>query len=188
MNPAHTSQAFKKTERRLSGDEIKKSTEWVLEDFAIKDGVQSTTRYRKRTGNQKLIKSEPHTLAPLRQSSGRKGYISASKSKYSRHRVRDDHPDSRGPMQRLETGRHPYQHQGRSRSTRNSSPMTPCPEIMSPASPFFLPKSEEVDVPYEDMYHLEDVQGVCTDSPLFSNSQDYPFSPFHNTMHASQLH
>jgi hypothetical protein len=65
--------------------------------------------------------------------------------------------------------------------------MTPCPEILSPASPFFLPKNEQFEVPYEDMYGLEDVQGVyADDGPLFNNDTDSPMSPFHNPMHASQ--
>ncbi|KAG0652188.1 Forkhead box J3 [Hyphodiscus hymeniophilus] len=180
--------AFKKTERKLSGDETKKSTEWVLEDFAVKDGVQSTTRYRKRTGNLRFTKSE--NPAPSRQSSGRRGGISASKTKSSRQRVRDDRSEAIGLMQRLDTGRQPYQQQSRSRVPRDFSPMTPCPEDLSSATPFFSPKSESFEVPYEDMC-LEDVQGVYVDDgPLFSNGPNSPISPFHNlhSTSASQLY
>lgn len=60
--------------------------------------------------------------------------------------------------------------------------MTPCPEeSLPPASPFFVPKSEPFEVPYEDMCGLEGVQGVyIDDGPLFSNGHDSPISPFHN--------
>ena len=152
-----------------------------MEDFAIKDGVQSTTRYRKGTGNKKFTKSE--NPAPSRQSSGRKGGICASKTKFSRQRVKDDRPDLRRSIQRLDTGRRPYQHQSRSQATqRQVSPMTPCPESLPSANPYFFPKSEHFEVPYEDMCGLEGVQGVyIDDGPIFSNGHDSPISPFHNS-------
>lgn len=58
------------------------------------------------------------------------------------------------------------------------SPLTP-PNLENISSPFFFPKHEPLDLPYEDNYGLEDVQGVYLDdhSPLFSNGQQ---SPYHN--------
>lgn len=138
-----------------------------MEDFAIKEGVQSTTRYRKGTGNKKFTKSEKP--APSRQSSGRKGGICASKTNSSRQRVSLDH---RRSIQRLDT-RHPYPHQSRCLPTqRQVSPMTPCPESLPSTSPYFFSKSEHSEVRYEDRCGLEDVQGVYID-------HDPPILPFH---------
>lgn len=179
---AHRLQAFKKTERKVSGDETKKSTEWVLEDFAIKDGVQSTTRYRKGTGNKTFTKSE--NPAPSRQSSGRKGGICASKTKFSRQKTKEDRSDPRRSAQRLDSGRYPYQHQGRSQMTqRQLSPMTPCPESLPSTGSYFFPKSEPFELPYEELC-LGNVQGVYSDNgPVFSNGHD---SSFHDPLCASQ--
>ena len=151
----------------------------MLEEFAIKDGVQSTTRYRKGTGNKKFTKSD--NPAPSRQSSGRKGGICASKTKFSRQRARDDRSDLRCPIQRLDTG-HPYQYASHPQmSQRQVSPIIPCPEIMPSSSPYFIPKTEHFDLPHEDMCGLGDVQAVYVDdSPLFSNGHDSPVSPFHS--------
>ena len=67
--------------------------------------------------------------------------------------------------------------------------MTPCPEVLPSASPFFLPKIERFDDSYEDM-SLGDVQGVYIDDggQLFSNDHHSPISPFHesHSMSASQ--
>ncbi|KAI0997062.1 hypothetical protein K3495_g11124 [Podosphaera aphanis] len=57
--------AFKKVERVSRRDTSKKSTEWALEPFAIKDGVQSTTRYRKGVGLKKY--RQPENLRKTRQ-------------------------------------------------------------------------------------------------------------------------
>ncbi|KAL7620748.1 hypothetical protein AAE478_009746 [Parahypoxylon ruwenzoriense] len=84
--------AFVKRERKPSpGDpltesgEAKKSTEWVLEDWAV-HGVQSTTRYRsKGTSNRRGGAPGSHARAQSnlsgRANSGRKGGLCASKSK-----------------------------------------------------------------------------------------------------------
>ncbi|KAI0144581.1 hypothetical protein GGR57DRAFT_326673 [Xylariaceae sp. FL1272] len=53
--------AFKKTNRERSGevgsgDAAKKSTDWTLEEWAINQGVQSTTRYRKGSGSRRTRK------------------------------------------------------------------------------------------------------------------------------------
>lgn len=161
--------AFKKTERKIAGDEIKKSTEWVLEDFAIKDGVQSTTRYRKGTGAKKFTRSD-HP-APARQSSGRKGGISASKTKLQKQRAREERSDSRCPIPRHNMLRSQY-----TRShliPRQNSPITPPSHESIPSpNPYFFPKSENVEMIFEEACRLDNVQGVDSDSPLFAHS-DY---------------
>lgn len=178
--------AFKKTERKLSDDETKKSTEWVLEDFAIKDGVQSTTRYRKGTGSKKFARSE--NPAPTRQSSGRKGGICASKNKLQRQRFKNDRSDLR-TTPRINTGvRSQFIHDGKPPHAmqRHVSPLTPTPESIPASSPYFMPK-EEPD--FEDMCGLpegirgfEDVEGVFLDNtPIFSDGSNY-----HPTYHTSR--
>jgi hypothetical protein len=60
---------------------------------------------------------------------------------------------------------------------RQRSPLTPPQNIFSP-NPYFFPKSEQFNMPFEDMCGLEDVQGVyIDDGPLFSNDQE---PHFHN--------
>ncbi|TAQ91576.1 hypothetical protein B7494_g8 [Chlorociboria aeruginascens] len=164
--------AFKKTERKIPGDETKKSTEWVLEEFAVKDGVQSTTRYRKGTGNKKFTRSE--NPAPSRQSSGRKGGICAGKTKLQRQRV-NDRSDSRRSSQRIDTGRRPQlQHHTRSQAKqRHIPPLTPTTDAMASSSPYSFAKPEQYNVAYDNLYNLEDVQGVLIDdTPLFTNTPD----------------
>ena len=180
LNKAYILQAFKKMQRKMSDDETKQSTEWVLEDFAVKDGVQSTTRYRKRTSNQISTKSE--NRIPSRQSSGRKGGICASKTRTHGRRIKQDRPDSRCSGHRLEMGQYNYQHRSRSRPPRELSPLTPCPVDLPSASPNCLMKNNAFDPPYEDLC-LDDVQGVYTDDsgPLFSNAPDSPVSPFQSS-------
>lgn len=50
--------AFKKFNQNTKSNKSRKSTEWTLEPFAIKEGVQSTTRYRKN----KSLKIYRHRL------------------------------------------------------------------------------------------------------------------------------
>ncbi|KAI1827199.1 hypothetical protein F4861DRAFT_436654 [Xylaria intraflava] len=82
--------AFVKRDRNSSsgeGDsqETKKSTEWVLQDWAIRDGVQSTTRYRRGNPNRRGGSASHHrsqgSSNTARASSGRRGGISSSKNK-----------------------------------------------------------------------------------------------------------
>jgi len=167
-------QAFRKTERKTPGDETKKSTEWVLEDFAIKDGVQSTTRYRKGTGAKKFIKSE--NPQPARQTSGRKGGISASKNKLQRHQRVRDISDSRRSIPRHQILHSQFPSQ--MRSMRQSSPLTPPNNEMPPAcNPYYFAKAEpQPENPYEEICGLEEVQGVyIDDSPVFVHNQDAQF-------------
>ncbi|CZS95525.1 uncharacterized protein RCO7_05691 [Rhynchosporium graminicola] len=182
--------AFKKTERKTTGDDTKKSTEWVLEEFAVRDGVQSTTRYRKGAVTKKFIK--PGAPAPSRGSSGRKGGMStkqvqAKVQHQQRHRSggmsikgeeQGDGDPTRSTHSIDNTRRSEYHQQARSQiSQRQRSPLTPpsASTITSPTvAPYFYPKVEQFDMPYEDLYRFEDVSGVCIDneSPLFSNGAD----------------
>ncbi|KAI1433922.1 hypothetical protein GGR50DRAFT_704954 [Xylaria sp. CBS 124048] len=84
--------AFVKRDRKTSADdpapthpqETKKSTEWVLQDWAVRDGVQSTTRYRKGNPGRRAAPSmyqRAQSNIASRTSSGRKGAPSASKPK-----------------------------------------------------------------------------------------------------------
>jgi hypothetical protein len=167
---AHNLQAFKKSERKISGDEARKSTEWVLEAFAIRDGVQSTTRYRKGTGNKKVIRSDHPT--PARQTSGRKGGICASKVKLQRQKTKEDREDRRSTprIRRVQIHRNSW-----AMVQRQMTPLTP-PNLEHISSPYVVPKSEPLDLPYDDFYRLEDVQGVYSDDrgPLFCDSQLSP--------------
>ncbi|RYP08724.1 hypothetical protein DL764_001744 [Monosporascus ibericus] len=85
MNAAFVKRDRKSTTGDAMNDvpETKKNTEWVLEDWAVTKGVQSTTRYRKGnnsrrggSGHQRV-----HGNLSARASSGRKGGITASKTK-----------------------------------------------------------------------------------------------------------
>ncbi|KAE9368566.1 hypothetical protein N431DRAFT_443992 [Stipitochalara longipes BDJ] len=168
--------AFKKTERKVPGDETKKSTEWVLEDFAIKDGVQSTTRYRKGTNAKKFMKTD--SPAPARQSSGRRGGLAQRDHRHPKDRLKD-RLGSRRPTPCIGLPQNP-QYQGGSHAAqqRHRSPLTPPhPEQVFSASPYFFPKSEQFEAPFEEMIGgLEDVQGVyIDDGPLFSNDQEFHF-------------
>ncbi|PBP20762.1 cactin [Diplocarpon rosae] len=171
--------AFKKTERKIPETDAKKSTEWVLEDFAIKDGVQSTTRYRKGTGAKKFIRSDTPSLS--RVVSGRRGGFSTKAAKLQRQRERQQRAkgDQRDParadsfyrnqnfqQQQAQSQAHMPQHYV---SQRQRSPLTP-PSASDPvASPYFFGKQEEPDSPF-DMYRLDEIHGVCVDDgPVFSN-------------------
>ncbi len=85
---SHLSKAFKKREgipSRASSDPstdregVKKSSEWALESWAIETGVQSTTRYRKANAASRHRRAG--SKSPARVSSGRKGGITASKTR-----------------------------------------------------------------------------------------------------------
>jgi hypothetical protein len=150
----------------------------VLEHFAVKDGVQSTTRYRKGTGAKKFMKSE--NPAPARQSSGRKGGISASKTKLLRQRVRDERNDPRRSLQRYDILRSQYPTSARSNIVhRHNSPSTPpAHEHMNLASPYFHPnpKAEQFERPLDETCGLGDVQGVYVDGgPVFTDQQGGPY-------------
>ncbi|KAI0601607.1 hypothetical protein F4775DRAFT_605699 [Biscogniauxia sp. FL1348] len=88
--------AFVKRDRRPTpsdplndAGEPKKSTEWVLEDWAVIDGVQSTTRYRKGNPGRRAGSGSHgrlHGNPSARASSGRKGGLSASRARAAYHK------------------------------------------------------------------------------------------------------
>ncbi|MCJ1267343.1 hypothetical protein MMC22_007228 [Lobaria immixta] len=82
--------AFKKEDQIPSSDESKKGFIWVLEDSALREGVKSTTRYRKHNSTKKVGKVE--APAPLRQRSGAKGGKAARKAAKMRRSMRMDEP------------------------------------------------------------------------------------------------
>ena len=139
----------------------------MLEDWAIKDGVQSTTRYRKKHD----------TPTACRQTTPRKGGRDV-KNKLQRQRAKGDHPGRRLSIQRIDIpSRSQFPHQVRSPiEQRQISPLTPSPPTLE-SGPYFHLKSEPIENPYG--YSLKDVQGVYTldNSPLFSQDQDEE-SPF----------
>lgn len=153
----------------------------MLEPFAIKDGVQSTTRYRKGTGSKKTIKSE--NPAPARQMSGREG--GNQTHKFKRQRLREDQynqRDHRRPaITTMNGGMSRAQYSDSMASQipqRQVSPLTPLPESMHTGSPYFL--KHEFDMSHDDIpiYHtLEDVRGIYMDnnSPLFVDDHGSPF-------------
>jgi hypothetical protein len=150
----------------------------VLEDWAIKDGVQSTTRYRyPKGGNKKLSKHDTSTAC--QQSPTRKRELDG-KAKLQRQKVKENHSGRRLPTQRINTAsRSHFPHQVRSPiEHRQISPLTPSPPTLE-SGPYFPLKSEPIESPYG--YSLKDVQGVYTldNSPLFSQDQDEE-SPFFN--------
>lgn len=96
MNAAFTKRDDKKTlqtvilvgNRASLPTDSKRSTEWVLADWAIKDGVQSTTRYRK--GNPTRSRAPPPPQGGIQQTggqistraiSGRRGGNAASRAR-----------------------------------------------------------------------------------------------------------
>lgn len=160
-----------------------------MEDFAIRDGVQSTTRYRKGTGSKKYAKAESaqsqnypsrHNYNSIRKSSFHSG-----KGKLPRQRGRDD-PSLRRMLpatSRSEPARYPVSQFHTSNVTfvprsPQGSPLTPAPESSGTYSPVI---KEENYNPAYDHYTLEDCQGVLPDDhdPLFMDNQNSQFMQIH---------
>lgn len=107
--------------------------------------------------------------APSRQSSGRKGGISASKTKMQRQQQRS--------ISSTHRSRHGHGHEflrSHFPTQRYSSPLTPPTHENIPGAgcnPYFFPKQQ---LDYEDMCGLQDVQGVYIDDngPIFAESQE----------------
>ena len=150
-----------------------------MEDFAIRDGVQSTTRYRKGNGSKKSVKYD--TQVPSRQIPSRRGGLCGGKAKDYRQRAREDRSELRhAAYPRPDTERclqyHPdHEPIPQQFATRQISPLTPKHESLSLGSPFFHShphlKHEHSDISYENLqnYSLGDVHDVCGDGPLFSH-------------------
>lgn len=152
-----------------------------MEDFAIKDGVQSTTRYRKGTGAKRI---NPGHYGLARQAGpNRKGGVYPPRSKLQRSRVTND--DRRTP-QRIDTGGGHFQNCTQPHvMQRRLSPLTPDAESMDSVSPYFVPKKERCA--YENMYAFGDVQGVYLEDPLFSNHENSQFANSQSMCMTQQL-
>ncbi|KAL1956745.1 hypothetical protein VTO42DRAFT_6895 [Malbranchea cinnamomea] len=77
--------AFQGTKTSSEGGQSKKNNVWALTEEAIRNGVQSTTRYRKQ-GSKKTKSEHP---VPQRQRSGAKGGRAAKRSARVRRAARD---------------------------------------------------------------------------------------------------
>jgi len=129
------------------GDETKKSTEWVLEDFAIKDGVQSTTRYRQG------------------------GIITRQTN--LRRRVKGELPRSRRSTQTIFNGRRgvfqDYQEMART-AQRHTSPLTP-PSVEHHASGPYLYDTDNFSLGDVQGVYLDDpLFSNSSDSMNFPNA------------------
>lgn len=71
-------QAFRKVPFVDPDNKHKKGFIWVLEPYAVGNGIESTTRYRQKTPNRRGDWSDP--VDPKRQRSGRKGGRAAKKA------------------------------------------------------------------------------------------------------------
>ncbi|EGX95500.1 forkhead domain-containing protein [Cordyceps militaris CM01] len=77
--------AFEKAPLKEDGTESRRATEWVLADWALQEGVQSTTRYRKGNIRSKSHGSERDRLANSAYSGGRRGVMGYSGRGRERH-------------------------------------------------------------------------------------------------------
>ncbi|ORY57776.1 uncharacterized protein BCR38DRAFT_489776 [Pseudomassariella vexata] len=132
-------QAFVKRDRRPSASdattesgEPKKSTEWVLEDWAVRDGVQSTTRYRKpnpsrRGGSGSHSRHHRDYQPSARATSGRKGGLTASKTKAAatRQAMRNKHMYSGASSHFPSSHYYPRNHDAEYAGSVKDEPATP---------------------------------------------------------------
>ncbi|KFY01065.1 hypothetical protein V490_01104 [Pseudogymnoascus sp. VKM F-3557] len=182
--------AFCKTERPVASPSdvpAKKTSEWVLADWAITDGVTPTTRYRKTTSKKSARPDSHAAMNASRQNAGKKGGRMTGRTKTLRMaqgrglgfdgqalRARDAERDREARRERKRY------HQLRTMATppqedleqRPFSPTTPTAAAgMNVANPYYFkdPGFEAMDVAVYDMGH---VQGVYTgdDGPVFTHN------------------
>jgi hypothetical protein len=138
-------QAFRKTDKRASGDETKKTSEWVLEPFALEEGITPTTRYRVKS-NKKIKSENPQRH---RADAGRKGGLSAGKRN---HKLRPrDESHARHRIASMTA------------ASRHMSPSTPPSVDLPTSTPYFVKSNpfsfEGMDV--KDVYPLDDGPVYC---------------------------
>ncbi|GAO13720.1 hypothetical protein UVI_02018190 [Ustilaginoidea virens] len=131
MNAAFTKRdkASSTSPRSLSsGDDSKRVNEWVLEDWAIRNGVQSTTRYRKtnyaRRGGPGRVAVSPWTVehSAKRALSGRKGGCATRNSRqrkrtycqvipleHTEHNAQHEHQQQQQQQQHQQQHEHEHQ-------------------------------------------------------------------------------
>ncbi|OAF58390.2 hypothetical protein VC83_06400 [Pseudogymnoascus destructans] len=167
--------AFCKTDRTVASPSdapAKKTSEWVLADWAIADGVTPTTRYRKTTSKRSARLDSHGAMNASRQNAGKKGGSMASRTKTLRMtqgrslgfdgqalRARDAERDREAHREKRRY------HQLRTMATppqedleqRPFSPTTPTAAAgMNVANPYYFKDSsfEGMDVAVYDMGHL----------------------------------
>ncbi|KFY05055.1 hypothetical protein O988_00313 [Pseudogymnoascus sp. VKM F-3808] len=182
--------AFCKTERPVASPSdvpAKKTSEWVLADWAITDGVTPTTRYRKTTSKKSARPDSHAAMNASRQNAGKKGGSMTGRTKTLRMaqgrglgfdgqalRARDAERDREARRERKRY------HQLRTMATppqedleqRPFSPTTPTAAAgMNVANPYYFKDAafEAMDMAVYDMGH---VQGVYTgdDGPVFTHN------------------
>jgi hypothetical protein len=170
-------QAFEGVKDASSGEPSRKSgNAWILTEKARKEGVQSTTRYRKQGIHKKTAKSE-HP-APQRQRSGAKGGRAAKKIPKLRRTVLDERRDDM-PQQRNETIPGGY----RSSSVHTQAPNPTYDQTMSPATP-------TLNIP-PDAFDLANVGGcidLAEDSPLFYTDSEAGEDTFFSDLSFPSVH
>ncbi|KAI9737661.1 MAG: hypothetical protein M1818_005665 [Claussenomyces sp. TS43310] len=167
--------AFRKTDRKHSGEDVKKTSEWVLEDFAIKDGVTPTTRYRK---NNKPKGARPHYPAVSRQAAGHAGGTVAARAKSQQRSKQDLKPTSglTRMQRRMDSpARYPLISYPNS---RHLSPTTPTiGEIMPISGPYYM-KPVFDGLQYDMDYTCGNVNGILDDGgPLFCQDDHVHLDP-----------
>lgn len=153
--------AFKKVEQASTADDSKKSgCIWVLQDWAVKEGVKSTTRYRKPPPFRRAHRSG--IPAPQRQLSGAKGGRAARKSARQRKYGHVANTNSEMAIHRI-TGT-PCTNDSDSSGPIDTVPVTP--EVDS--WPFFYPTGPtECHFPPADSqtFSYLDVVGCASQAP-----------------------
>ncbi|KAL7927240.1 hypothetical protein ACQKWADRAFT_101725 [Trichoderma austrokoningii] len=102
------SSACTEGESLLAG-EVKRANEWILEDWAVRDGVQSTTRYRKGNSGRRSSRRSSSLLdmrinqrnSSVRALSGQKGGCAARNSRLRGHLYGQELPLADGCQYRL---------------------------------------------------------------------------------------
>ena len=164
------SQAFKKIDLPSNSESKKSSATWVLEDWAVKDGVKSTTRYRKPPSRRVHRSENP---APQRQRSGAKGGRAARK--FARHRRSTQHVLPYRPQLTAPSIEFAGVEEGKYSDPSDSLPVTP--EVGS--WPYFhsIPSSANRPSPIDgDTFNYLDVLGCNPEDPINALYYDPPAS------------
>ena len=161
-------QAFKKIDLPSNSESKKNSATWVLEDWAVKDGVKSTTRYRKPPSRRAHRSENP---APQRQRSGAKGGRAARK--FARRRRSTRHVLPYRPHLTPPSTAFAEVEEGRSNDVLDSLPVTP--DIGSWPHFYSMPSSADHPSPIaSDAFSYLDVLGSGSEDPINALYYDHP--------------
>jgi hypothetical protein len=142
------------------GQAKKANSVWVLTENAIKDGVQSTTRYRKTGSGKKTHTSR--APAPLRQRSGARGGRAARRAAKLRRNEQDRFSD-RLSFPGLPSPPNSYAGIGLDGTTNDADFMS----IRTPTTP-----TNDLAYNFSAAFNIPD---YATEVPLFySGEEDYP--------------